>query len=99
MGVDTREPSLERLRAALEMLEAAVERRTRLDARRADADEEFALMQDDRARLAVELDGALDENRALAAAQSAALEKVTRAGAAVEAILRRAGATSDRSGG
>lgn len=98
MGVDTREPSLERLRAALEMLEAAVERRTRLDARRADADEEFALMQDDRARLAVELDGALDENRALAAAQSAALEKVTRAGAAVEAILRRA-AAAERSGG
>ena len=99
MGVDTREPSLERLRAALEMLEAAVERRTRLDARRADADEEFALMQDDRARLAVELDGALDENRALAASQTAALEKVKRAGAAVEAILRRAAATSDRSGG
>ena len=78
MGADPLEPSLERMRAALDLLEAAVERRVRIDARRADADEEFALMQDDRSRLAVELDGALDGNRALAAANAAASERVAR---------------------
>ena len=58
---DPFEPSLRRMRAAIDLLEAALERRARRDASRRDADEELALMQDDRARLAVELDGALIE--------------------------------------
>jgi hypothetical protein len=90
MGADPLEPSLMRLRAALDRLEAVVERRLRIEARRADADEEFALMQDDRSRLAVELDSALDRNRALSAANAAAEEMLARAGAAIEDILRRA---------
>jgi hypothetical protein len=88
MGADPLEPSLERMRAALDVLEAAVERRLRFDARRADANEELALMQDDRSRLAVELDGALGQNRALSAANTAAAEILARAGAAIEDILR-----------
>ena len=88
MGVDPAEPSLKRLRAALDLLEAAVERRLQRDARHADADEELALMQDDRSRLAVELDGALGQNRALSAANSAAAEILARASAAIEDILR-----------
>ena len=88
MGADPLEPSLERMRAALDLLEAAVERRVRFDARRADADEELALMQDDRSRLAVELDGALGQNRALAAASAAAAEILARASAGIEDILR-----------
>ena len=64
-----------RMRAAIDLLEAAIERRRRHDARRADADEEFAVMQDDRARLAVELDGAPAGNRALSAANAAAAER------------------------
>ena len=91
MGADPAEPSLLRLRAALNLLEAAIERRQRLDARRADADEEFALMQDDRARLAMELDGALSGNRALKAANALAAEKVAKAAAAIEDMIRRAG--------
>lgn len=93
MGADPLEPSLERMRAALDLLEAAIERRLRHDARRADADEEFALMQDDRSRLAVELDGALAGNRALAAANAAAAERIARASAAIENML--AGESAD----
>ena len=90
MGADPLEPSLERMRAALDLLEAAVERRVRFDARRVDADEELALMQDDRSRLAVELDGALNLNRALSTANAAAAERMARASAAIEQVLRRA---------
>ncbi len=95
MGADPSEPSLKRLRAAIDMLEAAVERRLLQDARRADADEEFAIMQDDRARLAVELDGALHRSRALESANGAAAERIARAGAAIEAWLHSADAAED----
>jgi hypothetical protein len=91
MGADALERSLARMRAALDLLETAVERRRLFDARGADAQEELALMQDDRSRLAVELDGALDSNRALSAANAAAAERIKRASAAIEDILRRAG--------
>lgn len=90
MGSDPAEPSLTRMRAALNHLEAAVERRMRHDARRADADEEFALMQDDRSRLAVELDGALAANRNLLAAHQAAAKRVASAIETVEGLLGRA---------
>ena len=88
MGADPLEPSLDRMRAAVDLLEAAVERRLRFDARRADANDELALMQDDRSRLAVELDGALVQNRALSAANAAAADILARASAGIEDILR-----------
>jgi hypothetical protein len=87
MSVDLLDPSLKRLRAALDLLEAAMERRARQDGARSDAQEELALMQDDRARLAVELDGALDRNRGLMAANLEAAQRVERAGAAIRAVL------------
>ena len=52
-------------------------------------------MQDDRARLAVELDGALDRNRGLLSANAEAARRLSRAGAAIRAVL--AGATGDES--
>jgi hypothetical protein len=87
MSVDRLEPSLKRLRAALDLLEAAIERRARQDGARSDAQEELALMQDDRARLAVELDGALDRNRGLLAANIEAARRLERASAAIKTIL------------
>jgi Domain of unknown function (DUF4164) len=89
MSVDRLEPSLKRLRAALDLLEAAVERRVRQDEARGDTQEELALMQDDRARLAVELDGALDRSRGLLAANIEAARRVERASAALRAVLDR----------
>jgi hypothetical protein len=91
MAVGPFEPSLRRIRAAIDLLEAAVERRARLDARRGDADEELALMQDDRARLAVELDGALDRNRALEAANAEAGKLLAQANAALDRLIVEAG--------
>src|SRR5690606_6918425 len=51
--------ALERLEAAVAGLERAAARRLELEQRRGDLETELSLMQDDRARLAVELDGAL----------------------------------------
>jgi hypothetical protein len=90
MAIGPFEPSLRRMRAAIDLLEAAVERRARLDARRGDADEELALMQDDRARLAVELDGALSRNRGLEAANAEAARRLAQASEALESFIERA---------
>jgi len=87
MAVGPFEPSLRRMRAAIDLLEAAVERRARRDAVRGDADEELALMQDDRARLAVELDGALERTRALEAANAEAAKLLAQANAALERLI------------
>ena len=85
------DPALARLRAALDGLEAAVERLARRGAARSDAEAEFAMMQDDRARMAVELDAALDAQRALAEANSAAQAHVARAAGVIERWLHKAG--------
>jgi Domain of unknown function (DUF4164) len=90
MVADPLEPSLKRLRAALDLLEAAIERRVRHEEAQGDAREELALMQDDRARLAVELDGALDRNRTLLSANNEAARRLSHAGAAIRSILERA---------
>ena len=81
------DPVLTRLRSALDQLEAAAERRARRESALADAEAEFALMQDDRARLAVELDAALDQQRKLGEANAAAMERITRAAATIERWL------------
>lgn len=47
------------LDAALGQLEAAAQRRLDFERRRGDLESELTLMQDDRARLAVDLDGAI----------------------------------------
>ena len=90
MALGPFEPSLRRMRAAIDLLEAAVERRARRDAKRGDADEELALMQDDRARLAVELDGALARNRALETANAEAAKRLAQASAAVDKLIESA---------
>jgi hypothetical protein len=91
MVADPLEPSLKRLRAAIDLLEGAIERRLRQEEAQGDAKEELALMQDDRARLAVELDSALETNRGLIAAnEEAPPRRLAQAGAAIRAVLERA---------
>ncbi|MCV9939412.1 MULTISPECIES: DUF4164 family protein [unclassified Bosea (in: a-proteobacteria)] len=51
--------ALSRLESALGQLEAAARRRLEVERGRANLETELTLMQDDRARLAVELDGAM----------------------------------------
>ena len=88
---DALEQSLRRLAAALGQLEHAAERRMRHDDSRANAEEEYALMQDDRARLAVELDAALDRTRALERASAEAGERLAHAADTIGKILDRIG--------
>ena len=89
MGSAPLDEALGRMRAALDRLDAAVEKRMRHEAKRSDSDEELNLMQDDRARLAVELDGALADTRALVAANAAAGKALARAAEAIESVLAR----------
>lgn len=79
--------ALKRLTTALDRLEAAAERRARADAGRADADEEFAIMRDDRSRLAVELDGAVARVARLERANDEAMKRIERAAAAVRMAM------------
>jgi putative heme degradation protein len=82
--------ALSRLANSLDQLEAAGERRAIADRVRADLEDELAVMQDDRARLAVELDGSLARTRALALANDDARLAVERASASVRAVLEAA---------
>jgi predicted nucleic acid-binding Zn-ribbon protein len=86
---DALESALKRIAAAVDSLERAAERRMRHDEARANAEEEYALMQDDRSRLAVELDAALDRSRALEAAIAEADARLARAAQAIGAIIER----------
>ncbi len=92
---DALDTSLKRLAAAVDQLERAAERRMRHDEARADAEEEYALMQDDRSRLAVELDAALDRSRTLEAANAEADERLARAAQAIGAIIERVDPPAD----
>jgi hypothetical protein len=92
---DALESSLRRLAAAVDSLELAAERRMRHDEAHANAEEEYALMQDDRSRLAVELDAALDRSRALETANAEAGARLARAARAIGAIIDRMEPSAD----
>ena len=92
---DALENSLKRLAAAVDSLERAAERRMRHDKARANAEEEYALMQDDRSRLAVELDAALDRSRALEAANAEAGVRLARAAEVIGAIIEQMDPAAD----
>ena len=83
------ELSLKRVAAAVDALELAADRRMRHDDARATEQEEYALMQDDRSRLAVELDAAVDRSRRLETANSEAGKRLAQAASAIERILGR----------
>jgi hypothetical protein len=78
---------LKRLAAALDHLEAAAERRADHDARRADLEEEFAVMQDDRARLGLELETSAVRIRKLEEANSEVARRLAATGASIRAVL------------
>jgi len=92
---DALEASLRRLAAAVDSLELAAEKRMRHDDARATAEEEYALMQDDRSRLAVELDAALDRSRALEASNFEAGERLAQAAQTIGMILERVDPATD----
>ena len=89
------ETSLKRLASAVEALEWAADVRARHDEARATTQEEFALMQDDRSRLAVELDAAVDRSRALESANSEAAKRLAHSAQAIERVLGRLAPEAD----
>ena len=94
-SMDSLETSLKRLTSAVEALEWATDLRMRHDEARASTQEEFALMQDDRSRLAVELDAAIDRSRALESANAEAAKRLARAAQTVERVLGRLAPDAD----
>ena len=87
--MESLEISLKRVASAVEALEWAADLRMRHDEARATTQEEFALMQDDRSRLAVELDAAVDRSRALESANGEAAKRLARAADAIGRVLGR----------
>ena len=94
--MDSLEVALKRFASAVEALEWATEVRLRHDDARATTQEEFALMQDDRSRLAVELDAAVDRSRALESANAEAAKGLAQAAQTIERVLGRLPSDSDR---
>lgn len=79
--------AMKRLENALNGLESTIARRLSEERRRGDLETELQLMQDDRARLAGELDGALARLRTMEAATADAGDRVRRAMGAIEHVL------------
>ena len=84
--------ALKRLAAALDRLDAASERRAKADALRTNLEDELAVMQDDRSRLAVELDGAIARAKSLELANDEVARRLNHASAGIKAVLAEAAA-------
>lgn len=82
-----------RLDLALAALEAALARRLDVEARRGDLETELSVMQDDRARLAADLDGALSRLERLEMAAADVDRRVERAMGEIRAAIAAAEAT------
>jgi predicted nucleic acid-binding Zn-ribbon protein len=81
--------AMRRLEGALGLLEAAVTRRIEAERRRGDLETELQIMQDDRARLAAELDGTVARLRRVEAVADDVRRRVDRAIRAIRDVLGR----------
>jgi hypothetical protein len=93
---DKLDAALARLEAALDQLEGAVAARLEDDVTSADLEEELAIMQDDRARLALELDVALAHVSTLERARDEVLKRLDGVGAGIAAALGAASSAPRR---
>lgn len=94
----TLDDAMKRLEGSLSLLEASVSRRLEADRRRGSLDTELQLMQDDRSRLALELDGALTRLHRFEAATDDVSERVRQAIGAVQTVLAQAGELAPEEG-
>ena len=78
------------LTSALDLLDAAVERRMQADAARGDLEQELSVMAEDRARLADDLDQALTKADRIERANRAVAERLDRMSQACTALLDQA---------
>jgi hypothetical protein len=81
------EAALKRLAAALDQLDAACERRIDAEAERNNLEEEFAVLQDDRSRLGVELDSAMARSKSLELANDEVARRLQKASTTLRAML------------
>ena len=82
--------ALKRLAAALDRLDAASERRAKADALRSNLEDELAVMQDDRSKLAVELDGAIARAQSLELANDEVARRLNAASLEIRGVLAEA---------
>jgi Domain of unknown function (DUF4164) len=75
------------LDAAVSQLESAAQRKLDLERRRGDLETELAIMQDDRSRLATDLDGTMARLNRVEAAAGDAVHRLDRAMLAIHAAL------------
>jgi hypothetical protein len=81
------EAALKKLAAALDQLDAACERRIDAEAERNNLEEEFAVLQDDRSRLGVELDSAMARSKSLELATDEVARRLQKASTTLRAML------------
>ncbi len=86
------ELAFKNLSAALDQLEAACERRLKADAERSNLEEELAVLQDDRTRLALELDDAQARSKSLELANGEVARRLAKASSTIRTILAQAAA-------
>jgi ElaB/YqjD/DUF883 family membrane-anchored ribosome-binding protein len=86
----TLEAALKRLASALDQLEAASGRLAQTGAEKADLQEVLAVMQDDRSRLAMELDAALSRSQTLEHATDDVVRRLSQAGGVLRGLLESA---------
>lgn len=79
--------ALKRLDTALGLLEASVTRRLDAEKRRGDLETELQIMQDDRVRLAAELEGAAERLKRLEVVTKDVGERVRRSSEVIKTIL------------
>jgi len=79
--------AIKRITTALDHLDAAVERRIQTDRLQLDLFEEYNVMQDDRARLGIELESSALRARQLEQAAREASKKLERASITITSIL------------
>ncbi|MGL4440297.1 MAG: DUF4164 family protein [Bosea sp. (in: a-proteobacteria)] len=87
MSASSFETALKLLDASLAQLENAAHRKLDLERRRGDLETELAIMQDDRSRLAIDLDGAMARLKAVETAADGALARLDRAMLAIGSVL------------
>jgi hypothetical protein len=86
-GPEAIDKALARLTASLNLLETTIARRLEKELSLADLEEELAVMQDDRSRLALELDAELSKSSALEKARDDVLRRLDQASQAVKTVL------------
>lgn len=87
MSASSFENAIKILEASLTQLETAAHRKLDLERRRGDLETELAIMQDDRSRLAVDLDGTMARLRHVETAADGALQRLDRAMLNIRSVL------------